>query len=72
MREEAIIVAKTREIACQHYKYEGCCDLGKKAEFRGHCQVCPSYSALKGGRPARLDKRRQKKDKIYKKESREY
>lgn len=68
MREEAIIVAKTREIACIHYRAEENCDLGKKAEFRGHCQTCPSYSALKGGRPARLDKRRQKKDKIYKNE----
>ena len=61
-------MAKTREIACQHYKYEGCCDLGKKAEFRGHCQTCPSYSALKGGRPARVDNRRKKLEKINKRE----
>ena len=68
MREEAIIVAKTREIACQHYKYEGCCDLGKKAECRGHCQVCPSYKKLKGGKPARVDNRRKKLEKINKRE----
>lgn len=59
---------KDREIVCIHYRAEENCDLGKKAEFRGHCQTCPTYSALKGGRPARLDKRRQKRDKIYKNE----
>ena len=61
-------MAKTREIACQHYKYEGCCDLDKDAEFRGHCQTCPSYKKLKGGKPARVDNRRKKLEKINKRE----
>ena len=61
-------MAKIREIACQHYKYKGCCDLGKDAEFRGHCQICPSYKKLKGGKPARVDNRRKKLEKINKKE----
>ena len=61
-------MAKTREIACQHYKYEGCCDLGKDAEFRGHCQTCSSYKKLKGGKLARIDNRRKKLEKINKRE----
>ena len=65
-------MSKTREIACIHYINEGNCDLGKDATFRGHCQTCPTYSAKKGGRPARTDRRKQKMNKIIKKESREY
>ena len=63
---------RDREIACQHYVCEGKCKLGKDATFRGHCQTCPTYSAKKGGRPARVDRRKQKINKIIKKESREY
>lgn len=59
---------KDREIVCVHYKYEGCCALGKDATFRGHCQTCPTYSAKKGGRPARIDRRKQKLDRIARKE----
>lgn len=63
---------KTREIACQHYIHEHNCDLGKEAEFYGHCQTCKTYSAKRGGCPARVDRRKQKMNKIIKKESREY
>lgn len=65
-------MAKVREIACIHYKYHGCCDLGKNADFYGHCQTCPTYSAKKGGRPARVDRRKQKQEKINKKELKNY
>lgn len=65
-------MGKTREIVCIHYQYEGCCDLGKKACFRGLCQTCPTYSAKKGGRPARVDRRKQKQEKINKKELKNY
>lgn len=61
-------MAKTREIACQHYKCEKNCDLGKEAEFYGLCQTCPTYKKLAGGKPARVDTRRKKLDKIWKKE----
>ena len=37
---------KTREIACQHYIHEHNCDLGKEAEFYGHCQTCKNYKKL--------------------------
>lgn len=61
-------MAKTREIACIHYKCEHNCDLGKDACFRGLCQTCPTYKKLPGGKPARVDNRRKKMDKIIKKE----
>ena len=59
---------KTREIACQHYIHEHNCDLGKEAEFYGHCQICKTYSAKKGGKAARTDNRKQKLDRIMRKE----
>ena len=65
-------MAKTREIACVHYKAEGSCDLGKDGTFRGHCQTCPSYSHLRHGRPARTDNRRQKAERIMRKERWDY
>ena len=59
---------KTREIACQHYIHEHNCDLGKEAEFYGHCQTCKTYSAKRGGKVARTDNRKQKLDRIMRKE----
>ena len=63
---------KDREIACVHYKAEGNCDLCKDCTFRGHCQICPSYSPLRHGRPARTDNRRQKAERIMRKERWDY
>ena len=65
-------MAKERLIACIHYVNEHNCDLGKECEFWGHCQTCKTYSAIRGGAPARVDKRRQKKEKISKKELKSY
>lgn len=65
-------MAKTREIACIHYVCNGKCDLGKEADFYGHCQTCPTYSHKRGGRPARTDRRRQKQEKINKRELRDF
>ena len=61
-------MGKTREIACVHYKAEGNCDLAKDGTFRGHCQTCPTYSPLRHGKPARTDNRRQKVERIMRKE----
>ena len=61
-------MSKTREIACVHYICEGNCDLGKEGTFRKHCQICKTYKKIPGGKPARTDNRRQKMDKINKKE----
>ena len=65
-------MAKTREIACVHYKAEGSCDLGKDGTFRGHCQICPSYKKKPGAKPARTDTRRQKAERIMRKERWDY
>lgn len=61
-------MAKDREIQCKHYICEGNCDLGKEGTFRKACQTCKTYSALRGGKPARTDNRRQKMDRIMRKE----
>ena len=61
-------MAKTREIACIHYVCEGNCKLGKDATFRGHCQTCLTYKKIPGGKPARTDNRKQKMERIMRKE----
>lgn len=61
-------MARTRELVCIHYKAKGECDLGKKAEFYGLCQTCPSYKKKPGAKPARTDNRRRKLEKYYKHE----
>lgn len=65
-------MAKTREIACIHYKCEGNCDLGKDADFYGHCQTCKTYRKLPGGKPARTDDRRQRQERRMRKEKWDY
>lgn len=62
-------MAKTRELPCIHYVCAHSCDLGKDAEFYGLCQTCPSWSPRKGSKPARTDNRKQKLDKIEKREN---
>lgn len=62
-------MAKTREIVCKHYINKGNCALGKNAEFYGLCQTCPSYIKKPGAKPARVDTRRKKIDKLNKKEN---
>lgn len=61
-------MAKDREIQCIHYINECNCDFGKDGTFRGTCQTCPSYKKKPGARPARTDNRRQKLDRITRKE----
>ena len=64
-------MAKTREIVCVHYINKGNCDLGKDAEFYGLCQTCPSYRKKPGAKPARVDNRKRKLDRISRKETNE-
>lgn len=59
---------KNREIACQFYEYEGRCLKGREGTFRKACQKCKLYKAIKGGRPARKDLRRQKREDIRRKD----
>lgn len=65
---------KTREIVCQYYTYEGgpCKKRGIDAHFRKECQTCKYWNPLKGAKPARTDNRRSKKEKINKREMRNY
>jgi len=65
-------MARTRELVCIHYKAKGECDLGKKAEFYGLCQTCPSYKKKPGAKPARADNRRRKLEKYRKHEREDY
>lgn len=65
-------MAKTREIVCIHYLHEGACDLGKDATFYGHCQTCKTYSPRRHGKPARIDTRPQRRERIFKKEKNNY
>lgn len=63
-----IVMAKTREIACIHYKAEGVCDLGKEGTFRRQCQKCKTYKAIPGGKPARTDTRKKRLERIQRKD----
>lgn len=53
---------KDREIACIYYLAEKNCKLGKEGTFRKKCQVCKDYCPRKGGKPARVNNRRKKKE----------
>lgn len=57
-------MARDREIACIHYEYEGACDLGREGTFRKACQTCKNYKAVKGGKPARPNLRKEKREKF--------
>lgn len=61
-------MAKTRELACIHYVNHGTCDLGKKADFYGLCQTCPTWKPKPGSLPARTDTRKQRLKRILNKE----
>ena len=59
-------MSKDREIACESYVYEGCCKKGREGTFRKACQTCSKYRPIKGGRPARPNLKREKKEKFEK------
>lgn len=61
---------KDRVLPCKHYACEYTCLLGKEATFYRHCQICKSYDPKPGSQPARTDTRRQKKERIERKERR--
>lgn len=60
---------KERTIACVYYACEGECLKGREGTFWGACQRCKIYLPTKGGKPARLDLHRQKKDAALRKEA---
>ena len=62
-------MATERVIQCIHYVCEGSCDLGKKeCRFWKEMQICPTYKKKPGALPARTDNRRQKIERMRRKE----
>lgn len=59
---------KDREIACKFYEYEHKCGKGRDAVFAKTCQHCGLYAPKLGTRPARVDNRRKKLEKIERRE----
>ena len=59
---------KDREIVCESYFCEGNCSKGREGTFRKACQTCSKYRPIRGGKLARTDNRKQKLDRIMRKE----
>ena len=59
---------KDREIVCESYICEGECSKGREGTFRKACQTCGKYRPIRGGKAARTDNRKQKLDRIMRKE----
>lgn len=59
-------MAKTRNVACQFYANEGNCTKGREGTFWRKCQTCNLYAAVRGGKVAKPDTRREKKEKYEK------
>ena len=59
---------KDREIVCKNYICEGNCSKGREGTFRKACQTCDKYCPIRGGKLARTDNRKQKLDRIMRKE----
>lgn len=65
-------MAKDREVACKYYIAEYQCFKMREGSFHDYCQRCDAYEPIPGGRPARTDNRKKKRDKISKREMREW
>ena len=65
-------MAKTRERQCEFYICEGQCSKGREGTFLKKCQTCNQYRAKAGAAPRRTDNRKQKMNKIQKREMRNY
>lgn len=59
---------KDREVRCIYYDYEGNCLKGREGTFWDACQTCNKYKPAKGGAPARKNLKRQKMEKIQKRD----
>ena len=65
-------MARTRERQCEFYICEGQCSKGREGTFLKQCQTCNKYRAKAGAAPRRNDNRKQKMNKIQKREMRNY
>ena len=61
---------KERVLVCEHYKCNGgVCRLGKTCHFWKEMQKCQKYMPNKKSRPIRTNNKKEKLEKIIKKES---
>ena len=65
-------MARTRERQREFYICEGQCSKGREGTFLKQCQTCNKYRAKAGAAPRRTDNRKQKMNKIQKREMRNY
>ena len=65
-------MARTRERQCEFYICEGQCSKGREGTFLKQCQTCNQYRVKAGAVPRRTDNRKQKMNKIQKREMRNY
>ena len=65
---------KDREIICKYYTCAGglCSKRGISVYFKDECQKCKYYIKKAGAAPRRTDNRKQKMNKIQKREMRNY
>ena len=66
VRKRGLVMAKDRQTPCLFYICLGECKKGRNAEHNGYCQHCDKYKPR--ARVRYLNKRKQKLDKIRKKE----
>lgn len=60
---------KDRVLVCEHYKCNGVCDLGKICHFWKEMQKCTKYIPNKKSKPIRINNKKEKLEKIKRKES---
>ena len=65
-------MARTRERQCEFYICAGQSSKGREGTFLKQCQTCNKYRAKAGAAPRRTDNRKQKMNKIQKREMRNY
>lgn len=61
-------MARVREIQCEFYICEGQCSKGREGTFYKQCQICDKYRKKPGGKPARIDNRKQREERRLRKE----
>ena len=59
---------RDRNILCEHYVRAGVCDLGKECHIYKEMQKCSKYKKDKNKKPFRTNNKRQKLEKIRKRE----
>lgn len=64
-------MAKTREVPCIYYQYEGGCEKGRDGTFRKACQTCKKYTPKKNAIPARQNLKRKKKEQLREQDMKE-